>query len=261
MAGAETEGPLWDQGAEGWAEFQEAQFQVCFEDALTAASAGPGARLLDVGCGSGLLLRLAAERGAAVAGLDASPGLLQVARRTLPEGADLRVGDLESLPFGEAEFDIVTAFNALRYATDAVAAVRGFARAVKPGGRIVVGGWGEPRKCETTGLLFAVLALLPEPPDWSGSSSVNTPTEVRETVRRAGLPVTFVKELSCPFVYPDRETAWRALSATGLLRQASATAGEDAVRKVFDEYVNPSVRPDGSVVQHNVCEYTVTRVP
>src|ERR1019366_8934113 len=49
-----------------------------------AAGAGPGTRVLDVGCGSGLTLVLAAQRGATPGGLDISPGLLGLARERLP---------------------------------------------------------------------------------------------------------------------------------------------------------------------------------
>ncbi|MFE0173510.1 class I SAM-dependent methyltransferase [Streptomyces sp. NPDC059002] len=257
----EAEGRLWDRGTQDWAEFQEAQFQESFEDALGEAGVGPECKVLDVGCGSGLLLRLAAARGAATAGLDASQGLLDIARDRLPDGSDLRVGDLQELPYEDGEFDVLISFNALRYARDPVAAVRGFGRVVRSGGAVVLGGWGEPAKCETTAMLFDVLALLPEPPAGSGGDAANTPTEVRGAVRGAGLPIVFTKELSCPFVYPDLDTAWAALGSTGLLQHASSVVGADTVRAVFDRNFRGSVRPDGSVVQNNTCEYAIARVP
>jgi SAM-dependent methyltransferase len=66
---------------------------------LDAAAVGAGTRVLDVGCGSGLALVLAARRAAAPSGQDISPGLLGIARERLPD-ADLREGDMETLPFG-----------------------------------------------------------------------------------------------------------------------------------------------------------------
>jgi trans-aconitate methyltransferase len=63
-----------------------------------------GTRLLDVGCGAGLALQLAAKRGATVAGFDASAGLLEVARERVPE-ADLRQGDVETLPCPDGGFE------------------------------------------------------------------------------------------------------------------------------------------------------------
>jgi SAM-dependent methyltransferase len=110
-AAAEVQRRLWGTDPTAWAELAESHNRPLFEAVLDAAGAGPGTRLLDVGCGSGLILVLAAERGAIPAGLDISPGLLGIARERLPE-ADLREADMESLPFADASFDAVTGVNA-----------------------------------------------------------------------------------------------------------------------------------------------------
>lgn len=68
--------------------------------------------MLEVGCGSGVFLRAAADRGARVSGLDASEALLEIARSRVPE-ADLRVGDMQFLPYGDDSFDVVAGFNCL----------------------------------------------------------------------------------------------------------------------------------------------------
>src|ERR1044072_5387231 len=60
------------------------QNRPLFEAVLDAAAVGPGTAVLDVGCGSGLTLVLAAERGAVTSGVDISPGLLAIARERLP---------------------------------------------------------------------------------------------------------------------------------------------------------------------------------
>src|SRR5690606_19961520 len=97
----------------------------------------PGTRVLDAGCGAGHLLLLARLRGAHPSGVDASPALLDVARRRLP-GVDLREGDLESLPFADAAFDAVTAVNSIFYAADLSSAMRELSRVARQGGRVVV---------------------------------------------------------------------------------------------------------------------------
>ncbi len=73
---------------------------------------GEGDRLLDVACGSGLAVELARMRGAECAGIDASHRLVAVARDRNP-GADLRVGDMHELPWGEASFDVATSFRGI----------------------------------------------------------------------------------------------------------------------------------------------------
>ena len=73
---------------------------------------GAGDRLLDLACGAGLALELAGLRGARCAGIDASPRLLAVARDRSPD-ADLRVGDMNALPWGDESFDVVTSFRGI----------------------------------------------------------------------------------------------------------------------------------------------------
>jgi len=77
-----------------------------------------GDRLLDVACGAGLALELAGLRGARCAGIDASPRLLSVARDRSPD-ADLRVGDMQALPWDDGAFDVVTSFRGIWGTTQA----------------------------------------------------------------------------------------------------------------------------------------------
>ena len=62
-----------------------------------ALDIGAATRVLDVGCGSGDFCALALDRGATVSGIDASPAMIEIARRRAP-GADLRVNAMERLP-------------------------------------------------------------------------------------------------------------------------------------------------------------------
>ena len=135
--------------------------QIPFYDAVfDAIGVGPDARLLDVGCGAGLALTLAAKRGAVVAGLDAAEGLLEVARDRLPED-DIRLGDLEELPYADATFTAVTSFNAVQYATDPVRALRELARVTVPGSPVAIVTWGDPARSQMREVLGAIGGLLP----------------------------------------------------------------------------------------------------
>src|SRR4051794_228310 len=117
MGSATVQGPLWGARAREWAQLAEPGQAPFYRSVFDGLGVGPGTRLLDVGCGAGLALGLAAERGAVVTGLDASEELLAVARERLPD-ADLRLGDVEELPFPNAAFTAMTSFNAIQYATD-----------------------------------------------------------------------------------------------------------------------------------------------
>jgi len=107
---AEVNGVLWGTRSADWASLQEGQCRPVYEAVLERLSVGPGTVLLDAGCGAGMASQMAASRGARVTGLDASEALLAIARQRVPEGT-FGLSDLETLPFADKSFDVVTGFN------------------------------------------------------------------------------------------------------------------------------------------------------
>ncbi len=93
----------------------------------------PGERVLDLGCGDGVLAAEIAARGARVLALDASPDMVAAARA---RGVDARLGDGEALGFGGG-FDAVFSNAALHWMRRPEAVVDGIWRALDPGGRFV----------------------------------------------------------------------------------------------------------------------------
>jgi SAM-dependent methyltransferase len=104
---------------------------------LEALDLQPGDRLLDVGCGGGLLLRDAADAGAAVTGLDHSEEMVRLARERAP-GAEVTLGEAERLPFEDASFTAVSMSVVFFFFADPVAILRECARALAPGGRLAI---------------------------------------------------------------------------------------------------------------------------
>lgn len=111
---------------------------------LRAADLQPGDRVLDVGCGTGLIARRAAEtvgdRGS-VAGIDISPEMIAVAMsRPVPGGAPIEwhQGDATALPFPDESFDVVLCQMTLMFVEDRLTALREMHRVLARGGRVLI---------------------------------------------------------------------------------------------------------------------------
>src|SRR5438067_1286618 len=162
MGSATIQGQLWGARAQDYATYLEQVGLPLLSAALDAAHVTSGTRLLDAGCGAGLLALLARLRGAKVSAFDASPALLEIARQRVPDG-DVREGDLEVLPFADTSFDAVTAVNSIFYAADIATAMREVTRVARPRGRVVVTAWGPPDRCEFLRTVMPRVAPLMPP--------------------------------------------------------------------------------------------------
>ncbi|NUR05728.1 MAG: class I SAM-dependent methyltransferase [Nocardioidaceae bacterium] len=98
-----------------------------------------GRHILDAACGSGPLVAELQDLGASVAGFDASPAMIRLARERLGDGADLKVADLtRPLPYADVLFDDALAVLVLHYLEDWSGPLAELHRVLKPGGRLIV---------------------------------------------------------------------------------------------------------------------------
>jgi len=150
-----------------------------------------GKRVVDVGCGGGILAEAMATRGANVTGIDLGEKPLAVAKlHTLESGVRVEYRRIaaEALARDEpAAFDVVTCMELLEHVPDPASMIRACATLARPGGQVVVSTINRNPKSYLFAIVGAeyVLRLLPRGThDWS---RFLTPSEVVRDARRAGL--------------------------------------------------------------------------
>jgi SAM-dependent methyltransferase len=243
---SELNGRLWGARARDWANLQEPIARPFYEAVLDRTHVQVGARCLDVGCGAGLAAQLAAQRGARVAGIDASAALLEIARERVPAG-DFRRGDLEALPFEDATFDIVTGFNSFQFAGNPIAALSQARRVAKTGGTIAIVTWGNPEGMEAAAVVASLRPLLPTPPPGApGPFALSDESALRAFASDAGLEPIEIFDVPTPFAYPNEATALRALGSSGVAERARENTSDQAVTEAHAAAIAPFRRPDGS---------------
>jgi SAM-dependent methyltransferase len=206
----------------------------------------PGQRVLDIGCGVGAFLGLVVDRGGVPFGIDASPALIELARKRLPE-ADLRVGDMEDLPYEDDSFDLVTGFNSFFFANDIVAALREARRVAKAGAPVVIQVWGAHEHCDLEAMKeIARPYFPPRPPDAAPDPDFSQPGTLEAVATQAGLTPETAFTSTWAYEYPDEDTLGRALIAPGGLAAIVGPDQEKAVKAAIVEGLAP-YRTDSGV--------------
>ncbi|MFI8221093.1 methyltransferase domain-containing protein [Streptomyces sp. NPDC085932] len=260
--------------ARDWSEIQERMLVPLYEAVYERLDVGPATRLLGLGCGSGLALLMAAARGAAVTGVDASPERVALARERLLPGAsgtgtrtDTRLVDGspgDTAAPGAPAYTLVTAFEPIGCLAGDSEGLGGLLAEATPlaerGAAVVLAGWGPPERCATASVL-RVATKLAEPLRHSGSWRPALRDDLEEVVQRAGLRPDGSGRVACPFGYADVDSAVRGLKSTGLFDAAMRATDQVQVDKELTEALHPHQRRDGTVWMPNVFRYLIARTP
>ena len=157
-------------------------------DALTALA---GKRVLDVGCGGGILSEAMARLGAAVTGIDLSEKPLKVAKLHLLESGlavDYQLASAEEFSVQNREkFDVVTCMELLEHVPDPASTVAACAALVKPGGRVFVSTINRNPKSYLFAVIGAEYLLKMLPKGTHDYARFIKPSELSRWCRDAGL--------------------------------------------------------------------------
>jgi len=192
-------------------------------DLIRLAALHPGARVLDVACGTGIVARLAAQQvgpGGTVAGVDANAGMLAVARAVTPAELSIEWHEMnaEDMSLPDEAFDVVLCQLGFQFMQDKLAALREMRRVLAPHGKLILTVPGPMAK------LFAVVAQAMEQhvgPQAVGFVtqifSLHDTTEIQNLLREADFRDIVVqadnKVLTLP---PPKEYLWQYVGSTPL---------------------------------------------
>jgi SAM-dependent methyltransferase len=255
---AERWGPLWGARPEDWA-LSEDQQTPSYVEAMRRVGLMPGQLVLDIGCGVGALLRVVAERGARAFGIDASTALIELARRRVP-GADLRVGDMEALPYEDDTYDLVTGFNSFFFANDIVVALREAGRVARAGAAVVIGVWGPPEHRDLEAMMaIAHRYLPPRPADAPPEPEYWKPGVLEGLATEAGMMPEQAFDLTWAYEYPDRETLGRAMVAPAGIATLVPPGREEELKAAIVDGLEPFRTLQGGYRLANEFHFVIAR--
>ena len=190
-----------------------------------------GERVLDLGCGDGVLTARLAAHGCTVVGADASPALVAAARAT---GIDARLVDGEALAF-DAEFDAVFSNAALHWMKDADAVIAGVRRALVRGGRFVAELGGAGNVAHIVGALHAALRARGIDAAAFDPWYFPTPGEYAARLRAHGFEVRRIESFERPTPLPGGLRGWLETFAGPFLAALPEAEHDDCLATVVTD--------------------------
>lgn len=239
MQTKEVQGQLWSVAPNYWSKHFEPFFIPLYKKTLQQLQPSEEDMMLDAGCGSGLFSHMVINTGAPLVGIDAAPGLLEVARKRNAGNVFLEE-DLEAMPFAAESFSVVAGFNSFQYAGNFSGALAEAKRVLKTGGKLVIGIWDKPEYSDATVILKAIGSLLPPPPAGApGPFALSEDGKIESILESLDLKPIYKTKVSCPFLYHSINDAVKSFMGTGPAAAAANYTTEKEVREKITAAFQP----------------------
>ncbi|MFC4438806.1 MULTISPECIES: class I SAM-dependent methyltransferase [Natrialbaceae] len=255
----------WDAIAAGYDEFVTPTHADVSKAALDAAGLQPGMRFLDVAAGTGSLSHSAARLGAEVVATDISPAMVEHLEARTKEGGfsnvEARVMDGHALELENDAFDVSGSQYGVMLFPDLPRALEEMVRVTRPGGRIFIVVFGDPKEVEF--LEFFMRAMRAVVPGFEGLPldptplpfQVADPRKLRQRLREAGLEEVHVETVTEELEFYSGRQLWDWLMnsnpISGMLVTETTDEQRMAARKALDEMLRKRAGGSGPAVLTN----------
>jgi len=228
-------------------------------EAVNVASPQPGEHALDVACGTGIAVRLAAPRvapGGRVAGLDIDPAMIALARTLAGDvsGApiDWHCASAMAMPFDEASFDLVFCLQGLQFLPDCTAGLAEIRRVMKPGARLTAIVWDDI--AASMGQHAVVQALKRrnvDPAPMLKANALGDATRLNTYAAAAGFTAVNIRAVVGEASFASTRQFMEAMTRGGVASRVAISKVPAEQRAAFDDDVAAQLRPfeDGTGVR------------
>lgn len=223
------------------------------EPLLSAARVRAGTRVLDVACGSGVVAKHAAKRGASVTGVDLAPRMLELAAKFNPD-CTFREASVDAMPFEDGAFEAVVCAFGIGHFPDPPAAVAECARVACAGAVCAFAWWDLPARNRMHGVLLAALQEVnPKPPaDLPAGPPLFRYSEdeaFRELLETAGLRQVGIASHSFTWRLANAEALWTAsmgcMARNSALINSQTPEVRERIHQAFIRHANEHLTASG----------------
>ena len=184
-------------------------------DLVARAEPKPGERVLDVACGTGIVVRAALPvvgPNGRVTGADLSPAMLAVARTRVPDEAPVEwyEASAEALPFSDAAFDLVLCQQGLQFFPDKPGAIREFRRVLAPGGRVALSVWRTLQHNPVHEAINEAVVRHRGTTDWIPAAYSGNASELEALLSGGGFEDVAIEPVTMTLRFPSAELFVRA---------------------------------------------------